>query len=90
MVKGRLAVNEPNLDSAGGFRYEEGEGLEEDEVEANAALLPLVLSELPGGGVVDGTILTLDDQSQCFNVDLVVQHRVSHNHIIIIQLGLGC
>lgn len=77
VVKGRLAVNEPNLDSAGGFRYEEGEGLEEDEVEANAALLPRVLSELPGGGVVDGTILTLDDQSQCFNVDLVVQHRVS-------------
>jgi ubiquitin-like 1-activating enzyme E1 B len=48
VVKGRLAVNEPNLDSAGGFRYEEGEGLEEDEVEANAALLPRVLSELPG------------------------------------------
>lgn len=40
MAKQRLAVNQPTL-MAGDFLYEEGDGLEEDEVELYQALLPV-------------------------------------------------
>ncbi|EFJ49068.1 hypothetical protein VOLCADRAFT_104505 [Volvox carteri f. nagariensis] len=73
VIKKRLAVNTPNLLS-GGFLYEEGEGLEQDEVEAYTALLPRTLAELPGGGLRHGSILTVQDQSQHFGVDVIVVH----------------
>ncbi|GFR52084.1 hypothetical protein Agub_g14546 [Astrephomene gubernaculifera] len=74
VIKKRLAVNTPNLMS-GGFLYEEGEGLEEDEVAAYAALLPRPLSLLPGGGLRHGSILTLQDQSQHWGVDIIIAHQ---------------
>ncbi|KXZ51045.1 hypothetical protein GPECTOR_14g32 [Gonium pectorale] len=73
VIKKRLAVNTPNL-LAGGFLYEEGEGLEEDEVEAYAAMLTKTLAQLPGGGLRHGTILTVQDQSQHFGVELILVH----------------
>ncbi len=75
VVKKRLAVNQPTL-LCGDFMYEEGEGLEEDEVEAFAALLPKPLAALPGGGVQHNSVLMLSDQSQDFSVQLMVAHRV--------------
>ena len=47
------------------------------QVAANRALLPRLLSQLPGGGVTHGSILEIDDQDQCFRAQLVVGHRVS-------------
>ncbi|KAG2429091.1 hypothetical protein HXX76_011331 [Chlamydomonas incerta] len=73
VIKRRLAVNSPNL-LAGGFLYEEGEGLEDDEVAAYAALLPRPLAELPGGGLGHGAILTVQDQSQHWGVDVIIAH----------------
>jgi ubiquitin-like 1-activating enzyme E1 B len=78
VLKGSLALNEPTLVSDNGFMYEEGEGLEEDEREANAAMLPKVLAELPGGGVKGGAVLSVSDQSQGgVRVELVVRHDAS-------------
>jgi ubiquitin-like 1-activating enzyme E1 B len=77
VVRRALAVNEPYLLTAGGFCYEEGDGLEEDEAAANAALLPRALVALPGGGVGHGSVLTVMDSSQGgFTVELVVTHAV--------------
>lgn len=56
--------------------YEEGEGLEEDEVAANAAHLPKHLAGLPGGGLGHGVICTVEDQSQGFSVELIISHQV--------------
>jgi hypothetical protein len=53
-----------------------GEGLEEDEVESYAAMLPRTLAALPGGGLRHGSILTVQDQSQHFGVDIIVVHAV--------------
>ncbi|GLC36066.1 hypothetical protein PLESTB_000169600 [Pleodorina starrii] len=73
VIKKRLAVSTPNL-VCGGFMYEEGEGLDEDEVAAYAALLPRTLSALPGGGLRHGSVLTVQDQSQHFGVDIIIAH----------------
>jgi ubiquitin-like 1-activating enzyme E1 B len=75
VLKRHLALNEPTLASDGGFMYEEGEGLEDDEKEANERLLPLALAALPGGGVKGGSVLSVTDQSQGgTRVELVVRH----------------
>ncbi len=39
---------EPTLRTDKGFEYEEGEGLDEDEVAVNKAKLPIVLSQQSG------------------------------------------
>ncbi|GIL75048.1 hypothetical protein Vretifemale_4869 [Volvox reticuliferus] len=78
VIKKRLAVNTPNL-LCGGFLYEEGEGLEEDEVEAYTAMLPRTLASLPGGGLRHGSILTVQDQSQHFGVDIIIVHTEDLN-----------
>ncbi|GLI62191.1 hypothetical protein VaNZ11_004782 [Volvox africanus] len=78
VIKKRLAVNTPNL-LCGGFLYEEGEGLEEDEVEAYTAMLPRTLTSLPGGGLRHGAILTVQDQSQHFGVDIIIVHTEDLN-----------
>jgi hypothetical protein len=56
--------------------YEEGEGLEEDEVEGYRALLAKALADLPGGGLRHGSILTVQDQSQHFHVEVIITHQV--------------
>jgi len=47
VLKGRLSVHQPTI-MCDGFVYEEGEDLDEDELEANAANLPKTLQSLPG------------------------------------------
>ncbi|GIL50913.1 hypothetical protein Vafri_6998 [Volvox africanus] len=78
VIKKRLAVNTPNL-LCGGFLYEEGEGLEDDEVEAYTAMLSRTLASLPGGGLRHGSILTVQDQSQHFGVDVIIVHTEGLN-----------
>ena len=67
-------MNEPTV-MAGGFLYEEGEGLEDDEAAANAALLPRPLAELPGGGLGHGVLANVRDQSQDVSLQLVIEHQ---------------
>ena len=47
VLKQRLSVHEPSI-MCGEFMYEEGEGLEDDEVAENAAHLSKRLEALPG------------------------------------------
>ena len=47
VLKQRLSVHEPSI-MCGEFMYEEGEGLEDDEVAENAAHLGKRLEALPG------------------------------------------
>eukprot|EP00879_Flechtneria_rotunda_P009733 GHRR01010182.1.p1 GENE.GHRR01010182.1~~GHRR01010182.1.p1 ORF type:complete len:405 (+),score=133.43 GHRR01010182.1:2062-3276(+) len=75
VLKKRLAINIPSLNTLGGFWYEEGEDLEEDEAEASRILLPKTLASLPGGGLKHGTIVAVSDQSQAITVDLIITHQ---------------
>ena len=47
VLKGGLSVHQPTI-MCDGFVYEEGDDLDEDELEANAANLPKMLQALPG------------------------------------------
>ena len=47
VLKGRLSVHQPTI-MCDDFVYEEGEDLDEDELQANAANLPKTLQALPG------------------------------------------
>lgn len=60
----------------GGFEYEEGEGLDEDEVASNAAKLPIALAALPGGGLGQGVTAHVEDQVQDFKVAVEITHQV--------------
>lgn len=75
MLRGALAVACPALE-CGEFLYEEGEGLEEDEVAMYTSLLPRTLATLPGGGVCGGSIVGVTDQLQNLHLRLIVQHKV--------------
>ena len=48
MVKKKLSLVEPTLRTDEGFEYEEGEGLDDDEVAANKAKLPIMLDQQSG------------------------------------------
>ena len=64
---------EPTL-ASGTFLYEEGAGLEDDEVAAYAALRPRALAGLPGGGLADGATLTATDNASDTTLTLVLRH----------------
>jgi ubiquitin-like 1-activating enzyme E1 B len=74
VVKKRLAVSVPML-QCGDFLYEEGEGLEDDEIEMYQALLKRPLAQLPGGGLGTGSIVAVKDETQCFNLELIIVHQ---------------
>jgi len=74
VLKKALAVSVPML-QCGDFLYEEGEGLEEDEVEMYAAMLPRPLSGLPDGGLKHGSILAVTDELQHFKINLIIAHQ---------------
>ena len=75
VLKGQLALLEPCI-SAAGFLYEEGEGLEPDELADQAARLGRALRELPGGGLGHGTVADISDQSQSLSFQLHIAHQV--------------
>lgn len=68
-------MNEPTV-MCGGFGYEEGADLDPDEVVANQRLLPVLLDQLPGGGIKHGSILSISDQAQDFSCQMIVTHKV--------------
>eukprot|EP00878_Enallax_costatus_P005261 GHUV01005528.1.p1 GENE.GHUV01005528.1~~GHUV01005528.1.p1 ORF type:complete len:689 (+),score=205.63 GHUV01005528.1:3622-5688(+) len=78
VIKQRLAVAMPCLTSSGttgDLQYDEGEGLEPDEVENNKALLGKTLASLPGGGLRNGSVVMVDDYSQVLNLNLHITHQ---------------
>jgi len=75
VLKKKLSVNEPSIQFGATFLHEEGDGLDEDEMEQYEALGARVLTALPNGGVVNGSILSISDYSQNFDFELKVTHR---------------
>ena len=75
VLKRKLALLEPNLNTAA-FMYEEGGGLDAEEVTENAAHLPTPLAGLPGGGIRHGATFQVTDQAQALELDFVVTHKV--------------
>ena len=67
VVKGRLSFNAPTIMQGSNTLYEEGDDADEDL----AQNLPLVLSACPAGGVRDGSVIDIGDQTQ----DLTVRER---------------
>ena len=49
VLKKHLGMHQPTI-ACSGFMYEEGEDLDEEEVQAHAVNLPKVLQSLPGNG----------------------------------------
>lgn len=74
VLKARMAFNHPMI-VADDFLYEEGDDLEEDEVEENARHLPCALSALPGG-LEHNARLHVTDQTQNMKLTLVLQQAV--------------
>lgn len=70
VIKGRLGFNEPTIACGANLLYEEGEGCDEDLQEN----LPRVISQCPGGGIVDGSMLNISDFTQDLEVNLLVKH----------------
>ena len=75
VLKGKLSVNEPSVYFNGTLLHETGDDLDEDEVEMYASFETRALNALPGGGVVNGSILSVEDFSQDFKFELMVTHR---------------
>lgn len=74
VLKKRMAFNHPMI-VADDFLYEEGDDLDDDEVEDNARHLPCVLAKLPGG-LEHNARLHVTDQSQNMKLTLVLQQAV--------------
>ena len=87
VLKKRLSLVEPTVRTDGGFEYEEGEGLDDDEVAANRAKLPLALSALPGGGLGQGVTAHVEDQVQEFKVAIEITHKVRRRKLFSRCLG---
>lgn len=75
VLKRGLGLVAPSISTEGGFLYEEGEGLEEDEVAAYGKLLGRPLDALPGGGLGGGVVAAVTDQATDLALSLVIIHR---------------
>jgi ubiquitin-like 1-activating enzyme E1 B len=78
ILRGHLGLVEPSLmygTATSMFQYEEGEDLDEDEVEENARHLPTALATLPAGGVCHGTVVEVGDQKQQLKLQVTVVHE---------------
>lgn len=74
VLKKEMAFSRPTV-MCENFLYEEGDDLEEDEVEEYAKLLPKTIAQLPGS-IVHNTRLEVTDQAQNLKVTLVLQQQV--------------
>lgn len=70
MVEPCLSYGEESM-----FMYEEGEGLDPEEVQEYAGYLPLVISDLPAGGIKHGTLIRITDQRQHLDFEINVGHE---------------
>ena len=72
VLKKKLNTNEPTVLKGDDMLHEEGEDLDDDEVENYAAIGKRTLQDL---GLESGGILCVDDNSQELKFDLVVVHQ---------------
>lgn len=72
VVKKKLGFEEPTIMLEGDIIYEEGEGADTAMYSSN---LEKTLKNLPCGGIVNGTVLRIEDFSQDLEVDVCVTHR---------------
>ena len=77
VLKGQLAFNSPNIDNNAGFVFLEERDEDEDDSAYARKLgwLSLPLSRLVGGGIVDGSVLSVADFAQDFTLSMTVRHR---------------
>jgi uncharacterized protein (DUF1697 family) len=69
ILKGKLGFNEPSIIlQSGSILYEEGE----DADESLRDNLALALNNCPGGGIVDGTVFSVEDFTQDLTVCIEV------------------
>jgi len=71
IIKGRLGFEEPTLILQGDFIWEEGDGAEAEF----AMNLPKKLAGLPCGGIQNGTVLEIDDNSQNLSIQVAITHQ---------------
>lgn len=74
VLKKRFAMIHPTI-LAGGFYYEEGDDLDEDERAFNAAHLDKPLADLPGAGLTDGAVLEVADAAQNVTFKLRIRNK---------------
>lgn len=75
VVKGDWGFTEFILDNGSGFLYEEGDFLDEDEIESNSRYLSMTFDALPGGGIVNNSIMTITDEGSSLRVPVLVSHN---------------
>ena len=74
IVKETWKFTEFIVDNGSGFLYEEGDFLEEDEILVNSKYLQMPLKDLPGGGIVNNTLVTVTDEGSSLKVPVMVSH----------------
>lgn len=74
IVKSEWGFKEFIVDNGADFLFEEGEFLEEDEVEANKKYLGMTLNKLPGGGIVNNSVVTVTDEGSNLKVPVIIIH----------------
>lgn len=72
VIKGTWSIANFTLSNGRQFLYEETEDLEEDEIEDNARFLGMLLKDLPGGAIVNGTDISVTDDDSSLKVPVFV------------------
>jgi hypothetical protein len=72
IVKGKLGFEAPTVLIDGDIVWEEGDGADSEEYMVN---LPKTLSNLPCGGIRQGTVFELDDTTQNLSIEVTVTHQ---------------
>jgi ubiquitin-like 1-activating enzyme E1 B len=74
----KLGVTAPEVMAAGSYLYEHGDDLDEDDVAKYARFRTLPLASLPLGGITDGSIVSVsDDTAGKFEVEIKFVHRAA-------------
>eukprot|EP00889_Picochlorum_renovo_P006731 jgi/Picre1/33761/NNA_001240.t1 len=74
IVRSEWGFKEFLVDNGADFLFEEGEFLEEDEIEANKKYLDMPLRKLPGGGIVNNSVVTVTDEGSNLKVPVIIIH----------------
>jgi ubiquitin-like 1-activating enzyme E1 B len=72
IIKKELGFFEPSISIGDNIIYEEGDGADGDIFAAN---MSKTLSQLPAGGIKQGTLVKVEDFSQDLEVEIIVSHR---------------
>jgi Ubiquitin/SUMO-activating enzyme ubiquitin-like domain len=78
VIKGRLGFNLPSIRVGASTIYEEGEDIEKDEEEFFLENLSKTLCMCPAGGVMNDTVLAIEDFSQDLEVGSFLIFIIGH------------